>query len=154
MLVIKPVKSEEQIEAVRQLLWTYGNSRNFDSALGDYDTELAELPGKYNPPEGLLLLASVEGKPAGCIAYRKIGTDICEMKRMYVSPEHRGKGIGKKLAETLIDRAKVAGYTKMNLDTHPTMHTALSLYQALGFKEIERYNDNPIPGVRFFGRLL
>ena len=154
MLVIEPVKSEEQIEAVRQLLWTYGHSRNFDSALGDYDTELAELPGKYNPPEGFLLLASFDNIPAGCIAYRKIGPGICEMKRMYVSPEHRGKGIGKQLANALIDQAKIAGYSTMKLDTHPTMHKAHSLYQSLGFEEIERYNDNPISGVRFFGRIL
>ena len=154
MLIIEVATSSKQIEAVRKLLYTYGASRDFDKALGDYETELASLPGKYGPPEGYLLLASLNGEAAGCIAYRKIGEGICEMKRMYVSDAFRGQGIGRQLVKVLLEAAKAMGYHTMKLDTHPTMISAHNLYQSLGFVEIERYNDNPIPGVRFFGLTL
>jgi len=154
MLVIEEVKTPAQIQAVRELLITYAKSRGFDAALGDFDKELATLPGKYGPPEGALLLAKWQGKEIGCVAFQKIGENICEMKRMYVDPDYRGKRIGKSLIEALIEMAQSRPYEIMRLDTHPTMTTAQALYQSMGFKEIDRYNDNPTPGVRFFECLL
>lgn len=150
MLVIEEVKTEIQLEAIRKLLIAYAESRGFDAALGAFDEELAKLPGKYGRPDGQLLIATWEDIPAGCVAYQKIGPVICEMKRMYVDPKYRAKGIGKKLVQELLNRAKEDQYQIMRLDTHPVMKKAQALYQSMGFTEIERYNKNPIPGIRFF----
>lgn len=149
-LSIEVACAPEQIQAVRQLFLEYGKARNFDTALGDFSAELAGLPGKYAQPEGCLLLATYKGEATGCIAYRKIEEGICEIKRMYVSPLFRGNGIGKKLVEKLIGMAAQANYRFIRLDSHPSMHTAQAIYQSFGFQPIDRYNDNPIPGIRFF----
>lgn len=103
--------------------------------------ELAELPGKYVPPDGRLLLAIQDAETAGCVALRKIDRGICEMKRMWVRPEFRGKGIGRALAETIIDEARTIGYTRMCLDTGKFMQEAPALYRSLGFKDIEPYYE-------------
>lgn len=149
-LVITVANTPAQISAIRQLLFEYGQARKFDAALGDYATELAKLPGKYIPPDGCLLLATYHDQPAGCIAYRKIDEGICEIKRMYVSPPFRGKSIGKKLINQLIEQARLANYRLIRLDSHPNMYIAQTMYQSFGFKAIDRYNDNPTPGIRFF----
>lgn len=140
----------EQIQAVRVLLLEYGQSRNFDAAMGDFENEMKHLPGKYETPKGALLLAYFKNQAAGCVALQQIREGICEMKRMYVSPSFRGHGIGKVLIEQIIVKAKDLGYHTMRLDTHPTMTKAQELYRSFGFYEIERYNDNPIEGIRFF----
>lgn len=142
--------SEEQLEQVRQLLLEYAEWRNFDIALGDFDEEIEQLPGKYAPPTGILLLATYNGKSAGCVALQQIGEGIGEMKRMYVSPTFRGEKMGQQLIHVLINKAQQMGYQKMRLDTHPMMTHAQALYQSIGFREIERYNNNPIEGIRFF----
>lgn len=149
-LSIKVAATPAEIEAVRQLFLEYGKARNFDAALGDFHAELAGLPGKYAQPNGCLLLATFDGQAVGCIAYRKIGDDVCEIKRMYVSPTFRGNGISKKLIHTLIKQARQANYRLMRLDSHPSMHTAQAIYKSFGFQAIDRYNDNPIPGILFF----
>lgn len=142
------------IAAVRNLLWEYGRLRNFDAALGDYEQELAQLPGKYAPPRGCLLLAQVGTTAVGCVAFQALETGICEMKRMFVLPDYQHQGIGSLLIGELVGQAKAAGYERMRLDTHPSMEAAARLYQKLGFGEIERYNENPTPGIRFFERVL
>ena len=154
MTRIISVKSPKELEAIRQLFISYGKWRNHDAALGDFQKELDGLPGKYAPPEGALFLAEEDGQPAGMIAYQKIEEGICEMKRMYVLEEFRKKGIGKKLVEVLIAEAKRQGYKRMRLDTHPRMKSAHRLYAQMGFYEIERYNQNPTPGIRFFEQML
>lgn len=154
MTRIVSVKTKEELEAIRSLFISYGLWRNHDAALGDFQKELDELPGKYGPPEGALFLAEEEGQPAGMIAYQKIGEGICEMKRMFVLDEFRKRGIGKKLVELLIAEAKRNGYQRMRLDTHPRMKAAHRLYAQMGFYEIERYNQNPTPGIRFFEQKL
>ena len=154
MTRIISVKTKDELEAIRRLFISYGLWRNHDAALGDFQKELDELPGKYKHPEGALFLAEENGEAAGMIAYQKIGEGICEMKRMYVLEVFRKRGIGKKLIEILLTEAKRNSYTIMRLDTHPRMKAAQRLYAEMGFQEIERYNQNPTPGIRFFERKL
>jgi GNAT superfamily N-acetyltransferase len=150
MIQIREVNSEEEIAITRKLLLEYGRIRNFDAALGDYDFELANLPGEYSPPEGGLLLAYYNDDTVGCVAIRKIDNDICEMKRLYVKVDFRGKRIGYALVQNIIEKAKDAGYKLMRLDNHPWMKEAESLYKLFGFEEIGAYRFNPTKGVKFF----
>lgn len=140
----------QQLRDIKKLLEDYGELRNHDKALGDYMHELKSLPGEYSSPEGCLLIAYSKDKPAGCVAYKKIGSDICEMKRLYVKKEFRGNRIGEQLVLELINKARENKYRLMRLDTHPWMNTAQSLYHKFEFKEVERYNNNPTEGIRFF----
>ena len=110
------------------------------------DEELAALPGGYDA----LLVARVDGEVAGCVALKELTDGACEMKRLYVRPETRGSGTGRALVVASIAKARELGYSVMRLDTLPTMNTARALYLSLGFRPIERYNDNPIEGVLFF----
>lgn len=151
---IKEVISDPELAQVKKLFYDYGVERTFDKALGDYQTEMDELPGKYGAPGGILFMILVDSQPAGCIAYQKLSADTCEMKRMYISPPFRGKGLGKVLIRHLLDEAVKAGYAKMKLDTHPTMFSAQKLYQEFGFRRTTRYNQNPIEGIIFFERDL
>jgi ribosomal protein S18 acetylase RimI-like enzyme len=110
---------------------------------------LAELPGKYQPPAGRLLLAWNGERAVGSIALRPLDADTCEMKRLYVRPEARGEQLGRRLVERLCREAREAGYSRICLDTLPTMVSAQSLYESLGFVPIEPYVFNPIPGTKF-----
>lgn len=109
-----------------------------------FETELAALPGKYGPPSGRLLLALFNGQPAGSVALRSLGNEVCETKRMFVNAEFHGKGIGRTMAQTLINEAKNAGYKRMRLDTGDKQIEAQSLYRSLGFQEIEPYYELPV----------
>src|SRR4030042_4041 len=133
------------IEIVRDLFQEYANALGFGLAFQNFDKEIAELPGEYAPPNGRLYITYWNKNVAGCIALRSIDQDICEMKRMYVRPEHQGKGIGVALAQLIINDARVIGYHKMRLDTISSMKTARYIYEKLGFKEIEAYRFNPLP---------
>lgn len=154
MIHLRPATDTSDLQAVRDLLYEYGEIRNFDAALGDYTGELAGLPGTYTSPTGCLLLATWQEKPAGCVGFKRLDDAYCEMKRMFVRPVFRGKGIGKALLAGILEAAQAAGYAYMRLDTHPSMKAAQDLYQSFGFTEIERYNENPTPGIRFFERGL
>lgn len=124
----------------------YAKSLGFSLCFQDFDDELAGLPGKYAPPTGRLLLAECEGRGAGCIALKKLDGQTCEMKRLYVRPEFRGKKIGRLLAERLIEEARSIGYQKMYLDTIASkMVEAVAMYRSLGFVEREAYYHNPEP---------
>jgi ribosomal protein S18 acetylase RimI-like enzyme len=143
-------RSDDDIQHARTLFNEYEAWLQVDLCFQSFEKELAELPGKYAPPEGRLLLAVVNGKVAGCVALRKIGEGTCEIKRLYLRPEFRGLGLGRQLAETIIREAKEIGYERMRLDTlPPKMDDAIKLYRSLRFKEIEPYYNNPVPGAKF-----
>jgi putative acetyltransferase len=142
--------SADRVAHARELFREYEAWLEVDLCFQNFDKELAELPGKYAPPDGRLLLAVENGKVAGCVALRKIGEGICEIKRLFLRPQFRGKGLGRQLAELIIAEAKQIGYQRMRLDTlPPKMNDAIALYRSLGFKEIEPYYDNPVPGAKF-----
>ena len=139
----------ESIEACRALFAEYEKGLGVSLCFQGFEQELAGLPGAYARPRGRLLLARVAGMPAGCGALRPLtGTDA-EMKRLYVREQFRGMGLGRMLAECLIDDAKAIGYRTLKLDTLPSMSQAHALYAALRFVETAPYNDNPVAGVRF-----
>lgn len=149
ILDFKYVVGEVMLEEIKQLFMEYAQSLDIDLAFQDFGTELKTLPGKYGPPDGALILASVDGKGAGCIALRRISEDICEMKRLYVRNTYRGLGIGKALISMLVDEAKKSDYRYIRLDTLAAMKEAQNLYISFGFYDIEPYIYNPIEGARF-----
>ena len=150
MVKIIPVNTTAHINTVRRLFREYENFLGVDLCFQDFEKELTELPGKYAPPQGALLLVLVDEEVAGCVAVRKFKTNICEMKRLYVRPRYRGKKIGKMLAEKIISTARMRGYTTMLLDTLTHLKEAIALYQSLGFKKRESYYHNPLPGVIYW----
>jgi len=149
MVKIVHAETREDFHLVRELFTEYAASLDFDLCFQNFEKELAELPGEYAPPDGRLLLAFDEMQPVGCVALRKIGDGICEMKRLFTRPAFRGRGIGRALAVTILDEARQIGYRTMRLDTIVSMREAIALYRSLGFKEIEPYRHNPIPGAIF-----
>jgi len=143
-------ESASQIAAIRELFLEYAQSLGFSLCFQSFDQELASLPGDYAPPNGRLLLAISKGNPAGCVALHKLEQDICEMKRLYVRSQYRGKGLGRQLAERVIAEARQLGYKKLRLDTvEPVMKTAVAMYRQLGFREIPPYRPNPIKGALY-----
>jgi len=128
------------LEKVRGFLREYAQSLDVDLSFQDFDSELADPLGFYE----LMLLAD-----DGCVALRRIDDTTCEMKRLYVRPSSRGSGRGRQLAEAVIAEARARGYTRMLLDTLPTMAAARALYESLGFRETEPYRYNPVPGTSF-----
>ncbi len=132
----------EETEEVRKLFREYLASLSVDLGFQQFEQELAGLPGCYE-------LILVESDLAGCVALRPLADGIAEMKRMYVRPEHQGKGIGRQLAEAVIRAAEDRGYRAIRLDTLPHLTKAIALYRSLGFQDIANYNGNPVPGVLF-----
>ena len=142
--------SIEDIENARSLFREYAAWLEIDLCFQNFEKEMSELPGDYAPPDGRLLLAFVNKALAGCIALRKLGRGVCEMKRLFVRSNFRGQGLGRQLVDAIIREAKHIGYRRMRLDTlPPKMNRAISLYLSLGFKEIEPYYNNPVPEALF-----
>ena len=149
-VTIIQASSSAQIAQVRELFLEYAKSLGFSLCFQNFEQELATLPGHYAPPKGRLFLAEYEGQPAGCAAMRTLEPGICEMKRLYLRPAFRGKGIGRALAERLVADARQAGYRAMRLDTvEPVMQEAVTMYRRMGFREIPAYCQNPIAGALY-----
>jgi putative acetyltransferase len=152
---VTQAESPAQIAQARELFLEYARSLGFSLCFQNFDEELARLPGDYAAPEGRLLLAEYESQLAGCIALHRLEPQICEMKRLYVRPQFRGKGLGRLLAERIISDARSIGYRRMRLDTvEPVMTAAVAMYRTLGFKEIAAYRTNPNPGTMYLELLL
>ena len=135
---------------VRELFGEYARFLGHDLGFQGFAAELAGLPGAYTPPRGLLLIARADGKPAGCVALRRLEAGVCEMKRLYVRPAFRRHGLGRELAAAVMAEAARLGYRRMRLDTIATMTEAVALYESLGFTEIPPYYHNPIEGARYY----
>jgi ribosomal protein S18 acetylase RimI-like enzyme len=143
-------QSRAEITNARMLFEEYAAGLGLSLCFQNFDRELAELPGRYAPPSGRLLLAFVDNELAGCVALRKIDEGVCEMKRLFVRQNFRGRSLGRNLAAAIIDSAREIGYRQIRLDTLPDkMEPAVGLYRRLGFKEIEPYYSNPVPGATF-----
>lgn len=143
--------SAERVAQARELFEEYAQSLGFSLCFQGFDQELAELPGEYAPPRGRLLLAEIEGKVAGCVALHALpqqGIDTCEVKRLFVRPEFRGRKVGKRLMDAVLEAARRIGYRRMLLDTVTgKMDKAITMYREYGFREIPAYRENPQPGV-------
>jgi ribosomal protein S18 acetylase RimI-like enzyme len=116
----------------------------------DFEEELSAFPSHYARPDGCILVCHVDGELAGCVALRPLSEGVCEMKRLYVRPEARGRGAGRALAEAILVRAREIGYDRMRLDTMRSMEEANALYRSLGFREIDPYYENPFSDACFF----
>ncbi|MDD0840725.1 GNAT family N-acetyltransferase [Curvibacter sp. HBC61] len=145
--------SDADIERAREIFREYADSLAIDLCFQNFEHELAHLPGDYAPPRGTLLLALVDGEVAGCCALRPLDTadypNAAEMKRLYVRKAFRRFGLGRLLAESVLDAARQAGYASVLLDTLDDMESARALYAELGFEEIPPYYHNPIAGSHY-----
>jgi ribosomal protein S18 acetylase RimI-like enzyme len=162
-IVIVPADNPIRIAAVRELFQEYAASLSFNLCFQGFEEELARLPGEYAPWSGMLLLGLVDDRSAGCVAMHRLitstagtqgnlygGSDVCEMKRLYVRQEFRGCGLGRELVDAILRCAAGVGYRCMRLDTVPSeMAAAVEMYRKLGFIEIEPYRANPIPGAKY-----
>ncbi len=149
-LMLTQASSPTQIAQARELFLEYAQSLGFSLCFQNFDRELAGLPGDYAPPEGRLLLAEYQNQLAGCVALHELEASICEMKRLYLRPQFRGKGLGRALAERIIAEARQIGYRRMRLDTvEPVMKDAVAMYRRLGFQEVAPYRPNPIAGALY-----
>jgi putative acetyltransferase len=143
-------ESLAQVAQARELFQEYAQSLGVNLCFQNFEQELAGLPGHYAPPDGRLLLAEYDGQLAGCVALHKWDNGICEMKRLYLRPSFRGKGLGRAIAEKIITDARSIGYQRMRLDTiEPLMKDAVEMYRKLGFREIAPYRPNPIAGAMY-----
>jgi ribosomal protein S18 acetylase RimI-like enzyme len=147
---IRDAAAPSDIAVVRGLFLEYAGSLGVDLGFQDFGAELDGLPGGYAPPQGALLLAEEAGEALGCVAMRPLQPpEIAELKRLYVRPAARGKGLGKALTLAILERARAAGYRRIRLDTLPTMREAQQMYQAMGFYQIPAYRHNPVPGTTY-----
>ncbi len=143
------------LPVVRALFQEYVDSLGFPLDFQSFDAELASLPGAYAEPRGTILLAeTADGTIAGCVALRPLEEGVCEMKRMFVRPEARGRGAGRALGEAVVAEGRARGSRAMRLDTVDTMLAAITLYVALGFRRIPAYRYNPFPNALYFEAAL
>jgi putative acetyltransferase len=147
---IIPAKTSEHLDHIRNLFREYEQFLDVDLCFQEFEAELVSLPGKYAPPGGRLVLAIEGDEAAGCVAIRKLDDGVCEMKRLYVRPACRSRGLGRRLAQEMISQATRAGYTTMRLDTLDRLAEAMGLYESLGFRRTDPYYDNPLGGVVYW----
>ncbi|KAI1854023.1 hypothetical protein JX266_001164 [Neoarthrinium moseri] len=152
---VTAVTTPKDVEDTAALFQEYAVSLGIDLAFQGFDSELANLPGKYSPPTGCLLIGrSSNGEAIGCVGLRSLDADTSEMKRLYVSPSGRGSGLGKALAQQAVEQARRLGYRRIRLDSLRSMKGARALYAKLGFLEIEPYYNNPEEGACFLELVL
>ena len=146
--ILTPAATAEDFRVARTLFREYVASLGIDLSFQGIDAELDDLPGKYAAPAGLILIArDAGGDPLGCVALRPLADPAsCEMKRLYVRPAARGLDLGRRLAQAIIDRARLIGYARISLDTLPTMAAAQALYASLGFRGTAAYYASPVAG--------
>lgn len=154
MIVVREAQGPADIEDVRRLFREYEAAIAVDLCFQGFAHELTSLPGTYSRPIGRLLLALHEGESVGCVGLRPLQSRDCEMKRLYVRSSGRRRGIGRLLATAIIDQARLAGYSRILLDTLTSMTEARALYASLGFNEIPPYCHNPLPGAQYLALAL
>ena len=150
MIKLQAVENADHVAHAKALFQEYAETRKNDPALDDFHEEIDNLPGKYAAPDGNLILAYSDGKAAGCVAVHKLADGVCEMKRLYVSPRLRGRGIGRYLVEAILKQAAMIGYSRLRLDSIPSMRKAQALYESIGFHEISAYRPNPNEGTKYY----
>lgn len=138
-----------RLAIIRRLFREYQHDLGVDLCFQSFEEELATLPGRYGPPSGAILLAHHRCRAAGCVALRDLGKGVCEMKRMFVRPRFRGRGLGRALAEAIVAEGRRLGYRTMKLDTVPKLEAALGIYRELGFRPTAPYCHNPLKGAIF-----
>ena len=143
---LRAAQFPQELPLVRSLFEEYAESLGIDLCFQNFADELRCLPGKYQVPQGALLLAWEDGQALGCVAMRPVDHNRCEMKRLYVRPEHRKLGLGHALVAAVLENARVSGYSCVLLDTLDEMEAARALYEEMGFVEIPPYAQSPIPG--------
>jgi len=160
-IVIASPRHPADVEAIKALFIEYAGSLGFSLVYQGFDAELAELPGKYAPPTGALLLARAEGEAAGTVALRQLAPEICEMKRLYVRPPYRGLrtgeglSLGRALAMAVVAEARALGYRRLRLDTIAgKMDAAMRIYRSMGFVEIAPYYPSPVPDTVYLELVL
>jgi putative acetyltransferase len=153
-MTIRPATLPDDIPAVRELFREYAAGLGFSLCFQNFGVELANLPGAYAPPTGRLLVAEVDGELVGCVALRPQATGVCELKRLYIRPDYRGKGLGRQLIDVLLAEAVAAGYREAVFDTLDTMTAALAIYRTLGFQPTEPYSCHPVAGSLCFRKTL
>ena len=149
MTDVTQAHSAQAIEDVRALFREYGAIPDYCTCFKGFEEEIQSLPGMCAPPAGRLLLAYVDGAAAGCIGLRAMEPGYCEIRRLYVRPEFRGRRLGQPLAEAIIREARNLGHDRLLLDTLPVMKEAITLYESLGFRRIAPYRENPVEGALF-----
>jgi len=154
MLTISQAVTTAAIEAVRALMLEYQAGLGVDLCFQGFDAEVRDLPGPYAPPRGRLLLATQDGQAVGCVALREAGWPRAEMKRLYVRPSARGRGLGRALVSDVLSQAAAIGYAEVVLDTLPSMAEAQQLYAHFGFRDIPPYRANPVQGTRYLAKSL
>jgi len=153
-LTLKQAESPAQIAQARELFLEYAKSLGFSLCFQSFDQELARLPGEYAPPAGRLLVAESDGELVGCVALRPHTPGVCELKRLYVRPAYRGRGLGRRLLEMLLAEAVAAGYREAVFDTLESMKEALALYRTFAFEPTEPYGCHPVAGSLAFRKVL
>jgi GNAT superfamily N-acetyltransferase len=147
---ILEARTEADFAAARVLFEEYAAALQVDLCFQDFSSELETLPRMYGPPGGCLLIARADDVAAGCVAVRPFREGVCEMKRLYVRPEFRGRSLGRQLAVGIVGGGRRLGYRRMVLDTLATLEAANALYLSLGFRPCEPYYGNPLPNVRYW----
>ena len=153
-IVYKKIETDEEIAGAKKLIIDYAQWLNLDLCFQNIDDELNSFPEKYKEPDGAFVIAKENNDIIGCVGIRKLEAKICEMKRLFVKDNNKGKGIGGKLVEVIIEEAKNKKYEKIRLDTINTMETALNIYYKNGFYEIEPYYNNPNKGTVYLEKIL